>query len=67
MQQKLSLSDKEIERVSYAIKLYKTKAFKAPETVLTYMNYIYERSKIEEPTWGIEARKELRSLMKRLK
>jgi len=67
MQQKLSLADKEIERVSYAIKLYKTKAFKAPDTVLNYMNYIYSRSDIEEAAWVVEARKELGSLMRRLK
>lgn len=64
MQQKITLSDSEFERVSYAVKLYKTSAFKAPEIVLNYMNYIYRKSNTEEALWVTEARKKLKSLIR---
>lgn len=68
MQQKLSLpQDEEFERVFYAIKLYKTNAFMAPEVVLNYMNYVYGKSSIEEALWVTKARKKLKSLRISLK
>jgi hypothetical protein len=68
MQQKLSLSNnEEFERFSYAIKLYKTNAFVAPEAATNYMNYVYGKSNIEEALWVTKARKKIKSLRKSLK
>lgn len=67
MQQKITLSNSEFERISYAVKLYKKSAFKAPEIALNYMNYIYNKSNIEEALWVTEARKKLKSLIRCIK
>jgi hypothetical protein len=67
MQHKPNIVDKKVGRVTYAIKLFKTNAFMAPETILNYVSYIYGNSKIEEPSWVSIAKKELETLKKRLK
>lgn len=60
MQNKLSISDQQVERVNYAVKLFRTNAFFAPETVLKYISYIYKNSNIEEAPWVSIAKKDLK-------
>lgn len=67
MQAKLSLNNIESDRISYAVKLFKVNAFKAPENVLNYLNYIYDKSEINAPSWLEVANKELKSQRKRYK
>lgn len=67
MQSKLSISNSEFDRVSYAIKLFKVSSFFAPEVVLQYLGYVYEKSTIESALWIDVATKELNKLKKRSK
>jgi len=67
MQNTLSISDEEVERVNYAVKLFKVNPFTAPEAMLNYVIYIYEHSIIEEPQWVTLAKKEIEKLKKKLK
>lgn len=67
MQAKLSIDRAELDRVSYAVKLFKVNAFHGPEKVLNYLNYIYEKSSITAPAWLAVANKELKAQRKKLK
>jgi hypothetical protein len=67
MQNTLKLSDKEVERVNYAVKLFKVNCFMAPEIMLQYINYIYKNSQIGDSIWIATAKKELYKLKKSLK
>ncbi|MBN8704208.1 MAG: hypothetical protein J0M08_14200 [Bacteroidetes bacterium] len=60
MQAKLKISDNELDRISYSIKLLKTDATKSPINVLKYLNYVYKQSKINPPSWLEIAEKNLR-------
>jgi hypothetical protein len=59
MQNILKISDNEVERLNYSIKLFKVSSFVAPEAILNYITYIYDNSKIKEVVWASKARKEL--------
>ena len=63
----MSISNSEFDRVSYAIKLFKVSSFFAPEVVLQYLGYVYEKSTIESALWIDVATKELNKLKKRSK
>jgi hypothetical protein len=67
MQSKLSLEDRELDRVSYAIKLFKTDSFKAPELILKYLNFIYSKSDISTAQWVSVAADENKTMRKGLK
>ena len=67
MQSKLSILDQEVKRVNYAVKLFRTNAFFAPETVLKYISYIYKNSHIEEAPWVSIAKKELKTFKRHAK
>ena len=67
MQNKLSISDQQVERVNYAVKLFRTNAFLAPETVLKYISYIYKNSNIDEASWVSVAKKELETFKRHAK
>ncbi|MFL9598657.1 hypothetical protein, partial [Aeromonas veronii] len=57
----------ELDRVSYAVKLYKISALNGPEQVLKYLNYIYKNSTISSPSWLEIANNELKVVRKKLK
>jgi hypothetical protein len=66
MKNLLNIDDREVERVNYGVKLFKTNAFEAPEAILKYLNYIYERSSIEEVSLLAVAKQQLNALKKRI-
>jgi len=67
MQNTLNISDEEVERVNYAVKLFKVNCFSAPETILNYLSYVYDHSNIEEVMWVKKAKSDLAKLKKKLK
>lgn len=67
MQNILSIDEKEVERVNYAVKLYKVNSFLAPETIINYVSYVYEKSEIEKALWVSVAKKEIAKLKRKLK
>ena len=67
MQSKLSLEDQDLDRVSYAVKLFKTNSFLAPELVLKYVKYIYSKSEIPIAPWVNVAGTEIEAIKKGLK
>ncbi len=67
MQSKLSLENKELDRVSYAVKLFKASSFNAPDLVLKYVNYIYSKSDIQTASWVKVAESEIETIKKGLK
>ena len=67
MQSKLSLEDQELDRVSYAVKLFKTNSFLAPELVLKYVKFIYSKSEIPTAPWVNVADAEIEAIKKGLK
>ena len=67
MQNTLNISDEEVERVNYAVKLFRVNSFTAPEAILNYVSYVYEHSSIEAPQWVTLAKKEIAKLKKKLK
>jgi len=67
MQSIVVIDNDEFERISYAIKLLKVSSFNAPETVLKYITYIYDKSKINEPAWVSLAKKELQISKRKVK
>ncbi|WP_166267117.1 hypothetical protein [Marinobacter caseinilyticus] len=67
MQQKLNLSNEEVDRVSFAIKLFKTNSFTPTEHAINYMSYIYESSDRGVPMWLQKAQSELKSLKRKLR
>tara|TARA_Y100001934_G_C12182827_1_gene692456 strand:- start:729 stop:1037 length:309 start_codon:yes stop_codon:yes gene_type:complete len=67
MQSKLSLEDQDLDRPSYAIKLFKTNSFRAPELVLKYVKFIYSASEIPIPPWVNIAGAEIVAIKKGLK
>lgn len=67
MQQKLNLSNEEVDRVSFAIKLFKTNSFTPSEHAVNYMSYVYESSDRAVPAWLKKAQSELKSLKRKLR
>lgn len=67
MQSSLSINNMELDRVGYAVKLYKISALNGPEQVLKYLNYIYQNSAISSPSWLEIANNELKVVRKKLK
>jgi len=67
MQNTLRVLDEEVERVNYAVRLFKVNSFLAPETILNYVSYVYEHSNIEEASWISVAKQQLATLKKKLK
>lgn len=67
MQSNLSISNIELDRVSYAVKLYKVSALNGPEQVLKYLNYIYQSTAIPSPSWLDAANSEFKIARKKLK
>ncbi len=67
MQSKLSLEDQGFDRVSYAVKLFKTNSFLAPELVLKYVKFIYSKSEIPIASWVNVAGDEIEAIKKGLK
>ncbi|WP_032096114.1 MULTISPECIES: hypothetical protein [unclassified Alteromonas] len=67
MQSKLSLEDQDLDRASYAIKLFKTNSFRAPELVLKYVKFIYSKSEIPIAPWVNIADAEIVAIKKGLK
>ena len=67
MQNSLSLSNQVSERLNYSVKLFKTNSFSAPETIIKYIQYVYDNSPIEEASWVSEAEKELKLIKSKLK
>ncbi len=67
MQNTLNISDEEVERVNYAVQLFKVNCFSAPEAILNYVSYVYEHSNIDEAPWVTVAKKDLEKFKKKLK
>ena len=66
MQNTLNISNEEVERLNYAVQLYKVNSLTSPEVVLSYLNYVYENSSIDEAQWVTVAKKEIANLKKKL-
>lgn len=62
MQSKVTVSNQDMDRVSYAIKLFKINSFNAPELILKYLDYIYSKSLIDKTEWISVAHKKLLNL-----
>ena len=67
MQSKLSISGLDLNRVSYAVKLYKVSTFYGPEQILKYFTYVYEQSHLPAPAWLSFASNKLKAYRKNLK
>ncbi|GEM77172.1 hypothetical protein [Vibrio sagamiensis] len=67
MQSSLTINSLELDRVSYAVKLYKVSAFHGPKQILNYLNYIYEKSALPTPLWLNVANRKLKAYHKKLK
>ncbi len=67
MQNTINISNEEVERVNYAVQLYKVNSLMSPEVILSYITYIYDNSSIDEAQWVAVAKKEIAKLKKKLK
>jgi hypothetical protein len=67
MQNTLNISNEEVERLNYAVQLYKVNSFVPLDVVLSYITYIYDNSPIEIAEWVTVATKEIEKLKRKLK
>ncbi len=67
MQNKIVVSEEEVERVNYAVKLYKVNSFVPLETIIKYVGYVYDKSTIDRAEWVNVAEQEIYALKKKLK